>query len=101
MSVWPRCAVLLVLIGIAFCPSAPSVRAQPAPGTGSPVAASNWPHRLEEHGATVVVYQPQDISRPDHKILNARAAIEITPPGSRTTLVLGAGSERALGLRDR
>lgn len=58
----------------------------------APVAAraqdtASWPHTLTENGATVEVYQPQAISWPDRKTLNARAALSIEPAGAKTPLL--------------
>ena len=46
-----------------------------------------WPHTLTENGATVVVYQPQAVSWPDHATLTARAALSITPAGAKTPIL--------------
>jgi len=62
---------------------APAPQAQQA---AAPRAAA-WPHTLNENGATVEVYQPQAISWPDHGTLNARAAMSITRPGSKTPIL--------------
>ncbi len=49
--------------------------------------AASWPHTLSQNGATVEVYQPQAISWPDRKTLNARAALSIEPAGAKTPLL--------------
>jgi hypothetical protein len=46
-----------------------------------------WPHTVTVNGASVVVYQPQAISWPDHQTLTARAAIAITPKGGGTPII--------------
>ena len=38
-------------------------------------------------GANVVVYQPQAIEWPDHKVLTTREAIAITRPGEKTPIL--------------
>lgn len=59
-----------------------------APTGGSPAApGQSWPHTITYEGANVVVYQPQAISWPEHKILTARAAIAITPPEQKTPVL--------------
>jgi hypothetical protein len=53
--------------------------------TAAPEAA--WPHAMTVGGANVVVYQPQAIDWPDHKVLTTREAIAITRPGEKTPIL--------------
>jgi hypothetical protein len=70
--------------------------AQPAPAT--------WPRTSVIDGTTLVVYQPQAISWPDHADLMARAAIAITPRGESkpilgtVELTLGTQTDAATGI---
>jgi hypothetical protein len=53
----------------------------------TPAAESGWPRSLRINGANVVVYQPQAIEWPDHKILSTREAIAITLPGEKAPVL--------------
>ncbi len=68
------CALWLVVCG-------GSASGQPA----APEAA--WPHAMTVGGANVVVYQPQAIDWPDHKVLTTREAIAITRSGEKTPIL--------------
>ncbi len=46
-----------------------------------------WPRTLVVEGTNVVVYQPQAINWPDHKILATREAIAITRPGEKNPIL--------------
>src|SRR5947209_6255927 len=87
MSLWPKWASLFVLAGLLLCPRPAALFAQPASAPAPSQPATNWPHTLQSDGASVTVYQPQVISWPDHKTLNARAAIAIMPPGANTPIL--------------
>jgi hypothetical protein len=50
-------------------------------------ADAAWPHAITVSGASVVVYQPQAISWPDHETLTTREAIAITPPGEKAPVL--------------
>jgi hypothetical protein len=52
-----------------------------ASALGQPATPPAWPHAITTPAGSVVVYQPQAISWPDHKTLTARAAVAITPQG--------------------
>ena len=51
-------------------------------------AEDTWPHTITGPGGTATVYQPQVVSWPDFKTLNARTVIGILPKGA-TTPALG------------
>jgi hypothetical protein len=53
----------------------------------TPSADSAWPHSLTINGANVVIYQPQAIEWPDHKVLSTREAIAITRPGEKVPVL--------------
>jgi hypothetical protein len=79
-------AMRVVDLGIATCVVVAWFAIAPLPAEAQPV--SSWPHTITEPGASVVVYQPQAISWPDHNRLTARAAIAVTPTG-QTQPILG------------
>lgn len=70
--------------GAAFV--APPPASTPPAGAVTSAAAS-WPHQLNYNGATVVVYQPQAIYRPDQTTLTARMALAITRKGTSKPIV--------------
>jgi len=60
---------------------APSkVPTPPAPG---PQAADAWPHTVTGPNGVATIYQPQVISWPEHRTLNTRIAMGITPTGAK------------------
>jgi len=84
----PGCQAALKTLegsGAARAPSAPSA----TPPSAAPPAPDVWPHAVTtDEGGTAVVYQPQVVSWPERKVLNARMALGITPAGA-TTPILG------------
>ncbi len=68
--------LVVVVFAVSFAPGLTLAQSN----TGS--SAALWPHTTVVNGASVTVYQPQAISWPDHKVLTARAAVAITPPGT-------------------
>ncbi len=50
-------------------------------------APDTWPHVIAGEAGTATVYQPQVISWPDRRTLNARVAIGITPNGARAPVL--------------
>ena len=46
-----------------------------------------WPHTITGDGGTATVYQPQVISWPEHRTLNTRIAIGITPTGAKAPIL--------------
>ncbi len=80
----PACAQALRAVGggasAAAAAPAPAPRATGG-GNALPVA-DQWPHTVSGPNGSAIVYQPQVISWPEHRTLNARAAIGVTPPGA-------------------
>lgn len=59
-------------------------------GTAAPAAGAAedvWPHTITGDNGTATVYQPQVVSWPEQKTLNARAAIGITPNGAKQPIL--------------
>jgi len=74
------------LVLVALLAGARRERARDGPAArgrgGRPTAAPDtWPHTVTGENGTATVYQPQVISWPEHKTLNARMVIGIAPPG--------------------
>ena len=70
-----RCACAALL--------AVAVAALPTTAARAQAAADTWPHTVTTpQGATATVYQPQIISWPDFKTLNARTVLGIKPAGA-------------------
>jgi hypothetical protein len=83
--VLPRAAALIGLLALLAAPvslAQPSPLPGPAAGALAVAQPTPWPHQLTVDGATVLVYQPQAVSWPDHATLTARAALSITPAGA-------------------
>ncbi|HZR79850.1 MAG TPA: hypothetical protein VFD92_02050 [Candidatus Binatia bacterium] len=53
---------------------------------GAP-SEDTWPHTVTGEGGSATVYQPQVISWPDQKTLDARAAIAIMPNGAKAPIL--------------
>jgi hypothetical protein len=78
---WVKAIAIALLIGsIASDP-----RAAPQTRTAPPEAS--WPATITADGATATIYEPQAISWPDHKTLNARAAIAIMRRGAQSPIL--------------
>jgi hypothetical protein len=91
-----RQAVAAVSGGGAATPAAPAAAAASAAAPQSAQAsarqpitppANTWPHTYSGPNGSAIVYQPQVISWPEHKTLNARAAIGITPTGAKAPIL--------------
>ena len=71
-------------------PAAPAGAAPPA-APAAPRAATGgsnpWPHVVTGENGTATIYQPQVISWPDRRTLNARVAMGITPTGAKTPIL--------------
>ncbi len=61
--------------------AAPAPAAPPAPDAGA------WPHTVAGNNGIATIYQPQVISWPDRKTLNARIAMGITPTGAKAPVL--------------
>jgi hypothetical protein len=82
------CGVLFTLLTAA----APAPAQQPPGTAGTPsvtAAPETWPHVVTGETGTATVYQPQVISWPESRTLNARMAIGVTPAGAKAP-ILGA-----------
>jgi len=72
----------------AAAPAAPARTPAPsATAAAAPAAEGNWPHTITRDGGTATVYQPQVISWPERKTLNARTVIGITPGGAKAPVL--------------
>jgi hypothetical protein len=58
-----------------------SMPSMPQDGTG------NWPHTVSGANGTATIYQPQVISWADHRTLDTRIAIGITPNGAKSPIL--------------
>jgi hypothetical protein len=80
-----RAALAFVVLAAATI-AAPVAAQQPMPAQsagGSAVSEDTWPHTFTgPSGGTATVYQPQVVSWPDFKTLNARTVIAIAPKGA-------------------
>ncbi len=65
---------------------APAPRQASAQAAQAP-APDAWPHTITGEGGSVVVYEPQVISWPEQKTLNARTAVAITPTGAKAPIL--------------
>lgn len=99
----PHCVVLALLAATLTGPGAEAWAQAAAPMAGAPAAAPPaassaaaapaaaatpvWPHTINDNGAAVTIYQPQAVSWPDHATLTARAAVAVTPAGSKTPIL--------------
>ena len=92
----PACQQALRAVGgtAAAAPATAPAPAAPvqAPAAGAPPmapdrVAGTWPHTITGDRGSATVYQPQVISWPDHRTLNARAAIGITPTGAKSPIL--------------
>jgi hypothetical protein len=85
-KVSPGCrqALQAVASAAAPAPAKASASAAPAPAS-SPVLPGNpdaWPHVVRSPNGTATIYQPQVVSWPEHRTLNARVAMGVTPTGA-------------------
>ncbi len=58
-----------------------------APAMASPEGPTNWPHTVSGANGSATIYQPQVISWPDHRTLNTRIALGITPAGAKAAIL--------------
>ena len=80
-------AAAVIALTVAAQQPAPAQSTAAAAGVGaaqgSLVSEDTWPHTfIGPNGGTATVYQPQVISWPDFKTLNARTVIAIAPKGA-------------------
>jgi hypothetical protein len=83
-KVSPACQQALQAVS-APTATAPSNASPPAAAAASPVLPDNpnaWPHVVRGANGTATIYQPQVVSWPEHRTLNARVAIGVTPTGA-------------------
>ena len=59
-----------------------AIAAGPLSGAGAQVAEDTWPHVVTTAQGTAIVYQPQVVSWPEFKTLNARTVLGIQPAGA-------------------
>jgi hypothetical protein len=74
----------VVALCLVVCMLLAAARPSQAQGAAS---AAQWPHTITTENASVLVYQPQAISWPDHETLTARAALAITRRGEKTPII--------------
>ncbi len=74
-------------------PAAPAAATAPtsaaatlAQASASAPAAATWPHTVTGANGTATIYQPQVIAWPDHRTLDARIAIGVTPNGTKSPM---------------
>jgi hypothetical protein len=71
--------------------AAPPSAAAPSAASASPGAAGGgvnpWPHVVSGENGTATIYQPQVISWPERKTLNARVVIGVTPTGAKAPIL--------------
>lgn len=65
--------------------AAPASSASAAPA--GPPAAGTWPHTMSGANGSATIYEPQVVSWPDHRTLNTRIALAITPNGAAKPLL--------------
>jgi len=77
----PACqqALRAIAAGTAPTPAKPAA-AVSSPGIAD--ASGTWPHTVRTPNGTATIYQPQVVSWPEHRTLNARVAIGVTPTGA-------------------
>ncbi|MEO8509478.1 MAG: hypothetical protein ABI593_17765, partial [Betaproteobacteria bacterium] len=83
------CQQALAAVGGATAAPAPTAAAARSPAAAptrvqSSPAATTWPHTVAGANGTATIYQPQVMSWPEHRTLNARIAIGITPNGAKS-----------------
>ena len=86
----PACQQALNAVGGGAPAQAAAPASSPALAPPSEVAqggAGNWPHTVQGSGGSATIYQPQVISWPDHRVLNTRIAIGITPAGAKAPIL--------------
>ncbi|MFO1414446.1 MAG: hypothetical protein U1F10_11210 [Burkholderiales bacterium] len=64
----------------------PAAAAAP-PAPAGPPAADAWPHTVSGPNGSATIYQPQVVSWPDHRTLDTRIALAITPTGAPKPLL--------------
>jgi hypothetical protein len=60
-----------------------AITAFPLTGVRAQVAEDTWPHTVATARGTAIVHQPQVVSWPEFKTLNARAVLGIQPTGAQ------------------
>ncbi len=82
-SATPACQKALRAVAGNGAASAGTAAATPAAAG----AEDTWPHTITGEAGSATVYQPQVISWPEQKTLNARAAIAVTPNGAKEPIL--------------
>ncbi|HSS70341.1 MAG TPA: hypothetical protein VLQ46_06765, partial [Casimicrobiaceae bacterium] len=86
----PQCQKALRAVSGAAAPAA-AAAAPPAATAAAPVtrtapsaaAADVWPHTIERSDGSATVYQPQVVSWPEFRTLNARMVLGVQPTGAK------------------
>ncbi|MFO1325316.1 MAG: hypothetical protein U1F15_14820 [Burkholderiales bacterium] len=88
-STSPACQQALRAVGgaSAAAPAAAPRAASAMPAAATQPAAETWPHTVTGDGGTATVYTPQVISWPEHRTLNTRIALGLTPNGARAPIL--------------
>lgn len=86
-AVSTACRGALAAVGGGSAPGTPAASGAPGPTSAAGSATPEWPHTITTANGTATVYQPQVISWPEHRTLNTRGVVGITPAGaSKPTL---------------
>jgi hypothetical protein len=82
--------------------SATSARAS-APAAAAPPTEDTWPHTMSGPNGSATIYEPQVISWPEHRTLNTRIALGVTPNGAPRPLlgVIEVAFDTQVELADR
>jgi len=90
-KVSPACQNALRAVGGAPKPAAaamPAATPAASPQAAAPQGdAQRWPHTVTGANGSATIYQPQVISWPERRTLNARLAIGITPTGAKAPIL--------------
>ena len=81
----PACQTALQAVagpGPAPAAPAPTRASAPVSSAVTPDHPNAWPHVVRGANGTATIYQPQVVSWPEHRTLNARVAIGVTPTGA-------------------
>jgi hypothetical protein len=78
----PACQQALNAVTATSAPPAPAKTTAAPPAPVLPDNPNAWPHVVRGANGTATIYQPQVVSWPEHRTLNARVAIGVTPTGA-------------------
>ena len=86
----PACQQALQAVATSSAPAPAKASAPPPAASAAPPGMSDsptaWPHVVRGQNATATIYQPQVVSWPEHRTLNARMAIGFTPTGANIAI---------------